>query len=221
MSVKISDSWIKHLDKEFQKDYFFEIINNVKHEYSNYKCFPKGNDIFKAFDLCSFEKIKVIIVGQDPYHGDNQANGLCFSVNKGIDYPPSLKNIFKEIQNNFGLERINPDFSDLAKQGVLLLNSVLTVRRKFPGSHKYVGWETFTDKVLEIISEKKDNLVFMLWGNYAKNKKKFILNKNHLILESGHPSPLSANKGYWFNNNHFSMCNDYLYKNNIEKIKWV
>jgi uracil-DNA glycosylase len=146
---------------------------------------------------------------------------LCFSVNKGIDYPPSLKNIFKEIQNNFGLERINPDFSDLAKQGVLLLNSVLTVRRKFPGSHKYVGWETFTDKVLEIISEKKDNLVFMLWGNYAKNKKKFILNKNHLILESGHPSPLSANKGYWFNNNHFSMCNDYLYKNNIEKIKWV
>ena len=155
MSVKISDSWIKHLDKEFQKDYFFEIIKNVKHEYSNYKCFPKGNDIFKAFDLCSFEKIKVIIVGQDPYHGDSQANGLCFSVNKGIDYPPSLKNIFKEIHNNFGLERINPDFSDLAKQGVLLLNSVLTVRRKFPGSHKYVGWETFTDKVLEIISEKK------------------------------------------------------------------
>ena len=174
MSVKISDSWIKHLDKEFQKDYFFEIIKNVKHEYSNYKCFPKGNDIFKAFDLCSFEKIKVIIVGQDPYHGDNQANGLCFSVNKGIDCPPSLKNIFKEIHNNFGLERINPDFSDLAKQGVLLLNSVLTVRRKFPGSHKYVGWETFTDKVLEIISEKKDNLVFMLWGNYAKNKKKLI-----------------------------------------------
>ena len=158
MSVKISDSWIKHLDKEFQKDYFFEIIKNVKLEYSNYKCFPKGNDIFKAFDLCSFEKIKVIIVGQDPYHGDNQANGLCFSVNKGIDCPPSLKNIFKEIHNNFGLERINPDFSDLAKQGVLLLNSVLTVRRKFPGSHKYVVWETFTDKVLEIISEKKENL---------------------------------------------------------------
>ena len=221
MSVKISDSWIKHLEKEFQKDYFFEIIKNVKHEYSNYTCFPKGNDIFKAFDLCSFEKIKVIIVGQDPYHGDNQANGLCFSVNKGIDYPPSLKNIFKEIHNNFGLERINPDFSDLARQGVLLLNSVLTVRRKFPGSHKYVGWETFTDRVLEIISEKKNNLVFMLWGNYAKNKKKFILNKNHLILESGHPSPLSANKGYWFNNNHFSTCNDYLNKNNIETIKWV
>ena len=220
MSVRISDSWKNLLKEEFKKEYFLQIIDVIKFEYSKYKCFPNGKDIFRAFDLCSFEDLKVVIIGQDPYHGDNQANGLCFSVNNGVDPPPSLKNIFKELQNNFNKKRVNPDFSDIAKQGVLLINSVLTVRRKFPESHKHVGWEKFTDKVLEIISTKKNNIVFMLWGNYAKSKKKIIRNDNHLILESGHPSPLSANKGYWFGNNHFKKCNNYLLESNIRTIKW-
>ena len=222
MSVKISDSWKKFLEKEFNSNYFQNIINNTKEEYSKFICFPKGNNIFRAFDECPFQKLKVIIIGQDPYHGDNQANGLCFSVNNDIDNPPSLKNIFHELNNNIiENKRENSDLVDWSNQGVLLLNSVLTVRRKFPGSHRYIGWETFTDNVIKAISKKKKNLVFMLWGNYAKNKEKHIFDNKHLILKSGHPSPLSANKGYWFGNNHFIKCNEFLINNKISPIKWI
>ncbi len=222
MSVKILDCWKKFLEKEFNSNYFQNIIKNTKEEYSKFICFPKGNYIFRAFDECPFQKLKVIIIGQDPYHGDNQANGLCFSVNNDIDNPPSLKNIFHELNNNIiENKRENSDLVDWSNQGVLLLNSVLTVRRKFPGSHRYIGWETFTDNVIKTISKKKKNLVFMLWGNYAKNKEKHIFDNKHLILKSGHPSPLSANKGYWFGNNHFIKCNEFLINNKISPIKWI
>ena len=162
-----------------------------------------------------------MIIGQDPYHGEKQANGLCFSVNNGIENPPSLNNIFKELKENYNITRLNSDLSDWSNQGVLLLNSILSVRRKFPGSHRHIGWETFTDNVIKIISNERSNLIFMLWGNYAKNKEKFIHDNNHLILKSGHPSPLSANKGYWFGNKHFLKCNDFLIKQNMRPIKWV
>lgn len=222
MSVKISNCWKKFLEKEFNSNYFQNIIKNTKEEYSKFICFPKGNNIFRAFDECPFQKLKVIIIGQDPYHGDNQANGLCFSVNNDIDNPPSLTNIFHELNNNIiENKRENSDLVDWSNQGVLLLNSVLTVRRKFPGSHRYIGWETFTDNVIKTISKKKKNLVFMLWGNYAKNKEKHIFDNKHLILKSGHPSPLSANKGYWFGNNHFIKCNEFLINNKISPIKWI
>ena len=222
MSVKISDCWKKFLEKEFNSNYFQNIIKNTKEAYSKFICFPKGNNIFRAFDECPFQKLRVIIIGQDPYHGDNQANGLCFSVNNDIDNPPSLKNIFHELNNNIiENKRENSDLVDWSNQGVLLLNSVLTVRRKFPGSHRYIGWETFTDNVIKTISKKKKNLVFMLWGNYAKNKEKHIFDNKHLILKSGHPSPLSANKGYWFGNNHFIKCNEFLINNKISPIKWI
>lgn len=222
MSIKISDSWKKFLEKEFNSNYFQNIIKNTKEEYLKFICFPKGNNIFRAFDECPFQKLKVIIIGQDPYHGDNQANGLCFSVNNDIDTPPSLKNIFYELNNNIiENKRENSDLVDWSNQGVLLLNSVLTVRRKFPGSHRYIGWETFTDNVIKTISKKKKNLVFMLWGNYAKNKEKHIFDNKHLILKSGHPSPLSANKGFWFGNNHFIKCNEFLINNKISPIKWI
>ena len=222
MSVKISNFWKKFLEKEFNSNYFQNIIKNTKEEYSKFICFPKGNNIFRAFDECPFQKLKVIIIGQDPYHGDNQANGLCFSVNNDIDNPPSLTNIFHELNNNIiENKRENSDLIDWSNQGVLLLNSILTVRRKFPGSHRYIGWETFTDNVIKTISKKKKNLVFMLWGNYAKNKEKHIFDNKHLILKSGHPSPLSANKGYWFGNNHFIKCNEFLINNKISPIKWI
>jgi uracil-DNA glycosylase len=222
LSIKISDSWKKFLEKEFNSNYFQNIIKNTKEEYLKFICFPKGNNIFRAFDECPFQKLKVIIIGQDPYHGDNQANGLCFSVNNDIDNPPSLKNIFYELNNNIiENKRENSDLVDWSNQGVLLLNSVLTVRRKFPGSHRYIGWETFTDNVIKTISKKKKNLVFMLWGNYAKNKEKHIFDNKHLILKSGHPSPLSANKGFWFGNNHFIKCNEFLINNKISPIKWI
>ena len=222
MSVKISESWKIILENEFQSDYFNDIISNTKKEYSSFKCYPAAKNIFKAFDECPFEKLKVVIIGQDPYHGEKQANGLCFSVNEEVENPPSLKNIFKELNSNIShKKRINSNLIDWSKQGVLLLNSVLTVRRKFPGSHQYIGWENFTNNVIEIISKEKNNLVFMLWGNYAKNKEKFINNNNHLILKSGHPSPLSANKGYWFGNKHFIKCNDFLRNNGLDTINWI
>ncbi len=221
MSIRISESWKKVLEKEFQTDYFNNISLKTREEYSKFICYPPGIKLFRAFDECPFNKLKVIIIGQDPYHGENQANGLCFSVDDGVEKPPSLKNIFKELNTNFTKnERTNSDLSDWSNQGVLLLNSILSVRRKFPGSHKHIGWEEFTENVIKIISKEKMNLVFMLWGNYAKNKEKFINDNNHLVLKSGHPSPLSANKGFWFGNNHFKKCNDFLIANNLETIKW-
>lgn len=221
MSIRISESWKKVLEKEFQTDYFKNISSKTREEYSKFVCYPQGSKLFRAFDECPFNKLKVVIIGQDPYHGENQANGLCFSVDNGVEKPPSLKNIFKELNTSFTKnERTNSDLSDWSNQGVLLLNSILSVRRKFPGSHRHIGWEEFTENVIKIISKEKVNLVFMLWGNYAKNKEKFIHDKNHLVLKSGHPSPLSANKGFWFGNNHFKKCNDFLTANNLETIKW-
>ena len=221
MSIRISESWKKVLEKEFQTDYFNNISLKTREEYSKFVCYPPGSKLFRAFDECPFNKLKVVIIGQDPYHGENQANGLCFSVDNGVEKPPSLKNIFKELNTSFTKnERTNSDLSDWSNQGVLLLNSILSVRRKFPGSHRHIGWEEFTENVIKIISKEKVNLVFMLWGNYAKNKEKFIHDNNHLVLKSGHPSPLSANKGFWFGNNHFKKCNDFLIANDLETIKW-
>ena len=221
MSIRISESWKKVLEKEFQTDYFNNISLKTREEYSKFVCYPPGSKLFRAFDECPFNKLKVVIIGQDPYHGKNQANGLCFSVDDGVEKPPSLKNIFKELNTSFTKnERTNSDLSDWSNQGVLLLNSILSVRRKFPGSHRHIGWEEFTENVIKIISKEKMNLVFMLWGNYAKNKEKFIHDNNHLVLKSGHPSPLSANKGFWFGNNHFKKCNDFLIANDLETIKW-
>ena len=221
MSIRISESWKKVLEKEFQTDYFNNISLKTREEYSKFVCYPPGSKLFRAFDECPFNKLKVVIIGQDPYHGENQANGLCFSVDDGVEKPPSLKNIFKELNTSFTKnERTNSDLSDWSNQGVLLLNSILSVRRKFPGSHRHIGWEEFTENVIKIISKEKMNLVFMLWGNYAKKKEKFIHDNNHLVLKSGHPSPLSANKGFWFGNNHFKKCNDFLIANDLETIKW-
>ena len=222
MSIRISESWKKVLENEFQSSYFSDIISKTKEEYSKFICYPPGGKIFKAFDQCPYNKLKVVIIGQDPYHGEKQANGLCFSVEKEVVQPPSLKNILKELNQNYlENQRTNGDLSDWASQGVLLLNSVLSVRKKFPGSHRHIGWEEFTDNVIKIISKEKSNLVFMLWGNYAKNKEKFIHENNHLVLKSGHPSPLSANKGFWFGNKHFLKCNEFLTKKKIENIKWL
>lgn len=221
MNVDIDPSWKAVLTEEFEKLYFKSLIQFVKEEYTSFKCYPKRKDIFKAFDLCSFEEVKVVILGQDPYHGPGQAHGLCFSVPKGIKTPPSLINIFKEIEAD--LNKPSPDSGNLepwAKQGVLLLNATLTVRAHQAGSHQRKGWEVFTDHIIELISEKREGVIFMLWGGYAKKKIKKIDSSKHLILTSGHPSPLSANRGYWFGNKHFSKANSYLESSGKDKIKW-
>ena len=222
MSVKIDESWKRLLESEFNSEYFKKLISFIKEEYSVFKCYPKGSEIFNAFDCCPIDKLKVVIIGQDPYHGMNQANGLSFSVNKGISHPPSLINILKEIENdlNFKFESNNGDLSKWANQGVMLLNATLTVREALAGSHQNKGWEIFTDKVIEIISNETNNTVFLLWGSFAKKKRKLIDVSKHKILESGHPSPLSANRGYWFGNKHFSKCNEYLDSYGKKKIDW-
>ena len=222
MKVSIDKYWNEILENEFQKDYFKNLVQFVKNQYKFKTCYPPGKLIFSSFNNCNFKKLKVVIIGQDPYHGHNQANGLCFSVSNGVSNPPSLENIFNEISNDLRcVKRINGNLLDWSNQGVMLLNSVLTVEKASPGSHANKGWENFTDKVIKLISEKKNNIVFMLWGGYAKKKQKLIENKNHLILTSGHPSPLSANRGFWFGNKHFSKCNKYLIENGKEPIKWV
>lgn len=221
MNVKIADSWKNVLNEEFQKPYFKELASFVKEEYTKNTCYPKGADIFAAFDYCSFNDVKVVILGQDPYHGPNQANGLCFSVKDGIAHPPSLINIFKEIQTDLGIDY--PKSGNLekwAKQGVLLLNATLTVRAHEAGSHQKKGWETFTDTVIQQISEQKQDVVFLLWGGFAKKKTKLIDAKKHHVLTSGHPSPLSANRGYWFGNQHFSKTNAILESLNKKTINW-
>lgn len=221
MKVKIADSWQNLLQPEFEKPYFKQLINFVAEEYINNTCYPVEEQIFEAFNLCDFNNLKVVIIGQDPYHGVGQAHGLCFSVNEGIAFPPSLKNIFKEIETDLNIScPKNGNLESWAKQGVLLLNATLTVRAHIAGSHQKKGWEQFTDAVISLISEKKENVVFLLWGGYAK-KKGVKINKNkHYILTCGHPSPLSANRGYWFDNKHFSKTNKYLINNNLNKIKW-
>ena len=221
MKVQIAESWEKVLQEEFEKPYFEELTQFVKQEYNTNTCYPEGNKIFEAFNLCEFSQLKVVIIGQDPYHGPNQAHGLCFSVNEGIAHPPSLINIFKEIEKDIQIPY--PKSGNLerwAKQGVLLLNATLTVRAHEAGSHQKKGWEQFTDAVIKIISEKNENVVFLLWGGYAKKKSVLINAKKHCILTSGHPSPLSANRGYWFGNKHFSEVNDYLKSHNLSEINW-
>jgi len=221
MEVKIADPWKNILQKEFKKSYFIELTDFVKFEYQNYTCYPKGADIFAAFDFCAFDDLKVVIIGQDPYHGENQANGLCFSVKDNIKHPPSLINIFKEISTDLDVEYPqNGNLEKWAKQGVLLLNATLTVRAHEAGSHQKRGWESFTNNVIKQISEEKEDVIFLLWGGFAKKKSKLIDKKKHHILESGHPSPLSANRGYWFGNQHFSKTNKILESLNKTKIKW-
>lgn len=221
MDVAIHQSWKPFLQAEFNKPYFKTLINFVKTEYATHKCFPPGKLIFNAFEQCHFNNVKVVIIGQDPYHNYNQANGLCFSVNDGVAHPPSLINIFKEIETSLGIPY--PKSGNLerwAQQGVFLLNATLTVRAHQAGSHQTKGWETFTDAVIKLISDKKENVVFLLWGGFAKKKVKLIDSSKHHILTSGHPSPLSANRGYWFGNNHFEKTNTFLKSQNLECVNW-
>jgi uracil-DNA glycosylase len=221
MDVKIHSSWQQVLESEYEKPYFQELISFVNNEYATKRCFPLESEIFAAFNHCPFDKVKVVIIGQDPYHGFGQANGLCFSVNDGINYPPSLINIFKEIQSDLGLPiPISGNLERWADQGVLLLNATLTVRETEAGSHQKKGWETFTDAVIQKISDEKENIVFLLWGGFAQKKGAKINRTKHNVLESGHPSPLSANRGFWFGNKHFSKTNSYLQSLGKETIKW-
>ncbi len=221
MQVQIHSSWEKAMRLEFNSPYFQDLISFVKDEYLSIRCFPPGPDIFNAFDSCPFDRVKVILLGQDPYHGPGQAHGLCFSVPKGVPHPPSLQNIFKEIEGDLSLPI--PQSGNLetwAKQGVFLLNATLTVRANHAGSHQKKGWEQFTDAVIKKLSKGSQGLVFMLWGGFAKQKIKLIDTNKHLLLTSGHPSPLSANRGYWFGNKHFSQCNTYLKSLGKTPIKW-
>ena len=221
MNLDISQSWKTYLQTEFDKDYFKDLKLFVESEYKNHTCYPPVNDIFNAFNQCSFEDVKVVIIGQDPYHDAGQANGLSFSVKDGIKHPPSLINIFKEIETDLGIKY--PESGDLtrwAKQGILLLNATLTVRAHKAGSHQKKGWEIFTDNIIEIINKNKKDVVFLLWGGYAKTKNKLIYNNKNYVLTSGHPSPLSANRGYWFGNKHFSQTNNILKSNGLSIIKW-
>ena len=220
MEIKIEDSWKSQLADEFSKEYFLQLIQFVKSEYKSHIVFPPGKQIFNAFDNCPFEKTKVVIIGQDPYHGSAQAHGLCFSVADGIPKPPSLLNIFKELKLDIGKEiPINGNLINWAKQGVLMLNATLTVRANEAGSHQNKGWEIFTDAVIKKLSDHKENLVFILWGAYAQKKANYINRKKHFILESAHPSPLSASRGF-FGQNHFSKTNAYLEKNGKKPIAW-
>ena len=221
MNVRISPSWNALLSSEFEKPYFQALTAFVKKEYSEHTCYPKGKEIFAAFDQCPVENLKVVLLGQDPYHGEGQANGLSFSVRDGIAHPPSLVNIFREIQEDLKLPY--PESGNLsrwAEQGVLLLNATLTVRANTAGSHQGQGWETFTDAVIKSISDNCQHIVFLLWGGFAKKKIALIDTQKHCVLASGHPSPLSANRGYWFGNKHFSKTNEYLTSVGKENIDW-
>lgn len=220
MDVRIEDSWKAHLDKEFGKPYFEELTRFVRSEYGSCVCYPPGQLIFNAFDTTPFDKVRVVILGQDPYHGEGQAHGLCFSVPEGVQFPPSLRNIFQEVKDETGAEI--PQSGNLtrwARQGVFLLNTCLTVRAHQAFSHSGRGWETFTDAVIKTLSEERDGLVFMLWGASAGKKASLIDGKRHLILRSAHPSPLSAYRGF-FGNHHFELCNRYLTEHGKEAIQW-
>lgn len=221
MNVKINDSWAERLGNEFAQPYFSQLTDFVRHEYATTTCYPPGRLIFNAFNLCPFDSVKVVIIGQDPYHEAGQAMGLSFSVPDGVAMPPSLQNIFKEIQGDLGIGV--PQSGNLtrwAEQGVLLLNATLTVRAHQAGSHQRHGWERFTDAAISKLSEGRDHLVFILWGGYARSKASLIDRSRHLVLESVHPSPLSANRGGWFGNHHFSRCNEYLAGHGMDPINW-
>lgn len=220
MDVRIDSSWKEHLQQEFDKPYFRELTDFVRQEYGQTTVYPPAKLIFNAFDLCPFDQVKVVIIGQDPYHGPGQAHGLCFSVNDGIDFPPSLRNIFKEIEQDLG--KPVPESGNLtrwARQGVLLLNATLTVRAHQAGSHQKRGWESFTDAVIKELADKRDGLVFILWGSYAQKKGSFIDSSRHLVLKSAHPSPLSAYNGF-FGNHHFSQSNRWLIDHGQTAIDW-
>lgn len=221
MNVKIDNSWREHIGAEFEKPYFSALTDFVRHEYTTTTCYPPGSLIFNAFNLCPFDRVKVVIIGQDPYHEPGQAQGLSFSVPEGVPFPPSLQNIFKEIQLDLG--KPMPPTGDLtrwAELGVLLLNATLTVRAHQAASHQRHGWEQFTDAAIRALNVERENLVFILWGGYARSKAQLIDRSRHLVLESVHPSPLSANRGGWFGNHHFSQCNAYLREHGEQEIDW-
>ncbi len=221
MDVKIEESWKKRLATEFEKPYFVSLTEFVKKEYASKQVFPPARQIFSAFNHCSFDNCEVVILGQDPYHGFGQANGLCFSVNDDVRMPPSLINIFKEIKEDLG--KPVPKTGNLerwASQGVLLLNATLTVESGKAGSHQNMGWETFTNAVIKCLSDEKKDIVFMLWGRYAQEKGKIIDENKHYVLKAKHPSPMAANGGGWFGCKHFSKANDYLEQKGLKRIDW-
>ena len=220
MNVRIEESWREKLQSEFDAPYFAQLTDFVRHEYATTRVYPPGSQMFAAFDACPFDKVKVVILGQDPYHEPGQAHGLCFSVNDGVPFPPSLQNIFKEIHDDIGTPiPMSGDLSRWAHQGVLLLNATLTVRAHQAGSHQNKGWEQFTDAVILRLAQDREHLVFILWGAYAQRKGEFIDRSRHLVLQSPHPSPLSAHRGF-FGNRHFSRANEYLVAHGIEPILW-
>jgi uracil-DNA glycosylase len=220
INPKIDPSWLQKLETEFKADYFTELKKTLVEEKKNHTIFPRGSEIFRAFDCTPYERVKAVIIGQDPYHGKGQANGLCFAVKKGIKIPPSLKNIYKEMEEDISIEHpAHGDLTEWALNGVLLLNATLTVRESLPGSHQNIGWEKFTDAVISLLSKEKENLVFLLWGRFAQAKESLIDNKKHYILKAAHPSPFSAHNGF-FGCKHFSKTNEFLKEKNIEPINW-
>ncbi len=220
--MKINPDWQFLLNSEIEKPYFQDLMQSIDTEYEKYTCFPPKELIFAAFNACSFQDLKVVIIGQDPYHGEGEANGLCFSVNDGVRIPPSLRNIYREINADFDtiFEPSSGNLERWAKQGILLLNATLTVRKDNPNSHKHLSWAIFTDAVIQKIVEEKDHIVFLLWGSFAHKKGMKIDRTKHLVLETGHPSPMSANQGKWFGNKHFSKTNSYLKSNGKSEIEW-
>jgi len=221
MNVQIEDSWKARLSEEFDKPYFAQLTDAVRKEYMQTVCYPPGKQIFNAFNLCPFDKVKVVIIGQDPYHEPGQAHGLSFSVQDGVMFPPSLQNIFKEIQDDLGTPiPSSGNLTRWAEQGVLLLNASLTVRAHQANSHSRLGWQVFTDAAIKALAEHREHIVYMLWGGYARGKAYMIDKTHNLVLESVHPSPLSANRGGWFGQHQFSRCNAYLVQNGMTPIAW-
>lgn len=218
--IRLEESWKSRLSAEFSKPYFTDLIRFVRTEYATATVYPPGKEIFRAFDACRFQDVRVVIIGQDPYHGPGQANGLCFSVREGVKPPPSLVNIFKEIKNDLGKPiPASGDLERWAQQGVLLLNATLTVRASAPGSHQNKGWEQFTDAVIELLSSQKEHVVFLLWGAYAQKKGAVIDRSRHCVLMSAHPSPFSADRGF-FGSKHFSKANEYLRSRGLKEVVW-
>ena len=221
MDVQIEPSWKQHLQQEFEKPYFQQLTQRVRQEYTTTACYPPGKFIFNAFNLCPFNQVKVVIIGQDPYHEPGQAHGLSFSVQQGVAFPPSLQNIFKEIHDDLGTPiPQDGDLSRWARQGVLLLNATLTVRAHQANSHSTLGWQSFTDAAIQALAREREHIVYMLWGGFARSKAYMINKQRNLVLESVHPSPLSANRGGWFGQHQFSRCNEYLQAQGQDPIVW-
>ena len=223
MILNLSNDWQEFLKEEISQDYFQNLMKAVSEEYQKFECYPPEDQIFNAFNYCAPKDVKVVVIGQDPYHGKGEAHGLCFSVNNNVKIPPSLRNIYKELLSDLDsiMQPTSGNLEHWAKQGVLLLNATLSVQKDQANSHKHLEWQKFTDSVIKKISEEKENVVFLLWGGFAQKKSKFIKEEKHLILKSGHPSPLSANQGKWFGNKHFSKVNKYLESTNQIQIKWI